>query len=309
MSSSIVGLLKVLEAVGVTAVLLLVLGIYFYSEVMPRLPGHYLRRLCSDYHKVVNGEISYHYFVNHYSVDCQILRPKDSPELREFKCELLDILQYEDFIRRTLSDSSMNYGRFIEEWKRYEPSIGFDQSVPTPYEEPFYPGDSIAEAPSAETSSENPIAETPSAESLSENNMMETPSAESSFSEGPSATTSPSIDSSLDILPVGEGIDRILSSEKGKEMMEKLVSLGYCEPMTYRWYEKHSSYLMALFAYAIMQELGNRRGDWTAFSRLWCSEKKNNLTCLRDQALTSTNSKSLIETVQKVFPNYDPDKR
>ena len=151
MSSSIVGLFKVLDAVGVTAVLLLVLGIYLYSEVMPRLPGHYLRRLRSDYHKVVNGEISYHYFVNHYSVDCQILRPKDSPELREFKYELLGILQYEEFIKRTLSDSSMNYGRFIEEWKRYDPIIGFDQSVPPPYEEPFNPGDSIAETPSAES--------------------------------------------------------------------------------------------------------------------------------------------------------------
>ena len=138
------------------------------------------------------------------------------------------------------------------------------------------------------------------------------PDMEYEQSEIPPEEISPSEDSSVDTLPADDyakGKAHLLSSKEGKEMLEKLVSLGYCEPDTYRWKEEHSSYLMALFAYAIMQELGHRRGDWAAFRGLWCSEKKNNLTTLRDQALGAKKSKIYIETVKKVFPKFNPEKK
>ncbi len=239
--------------------LLLILAIsYVYEEYLPRYPVYYFRRLLREFGEVLDGSVSYNYYRTHYEADCLELRPKDSRELREFKNILPVILQYEGFVRRTLSDSSITYYGFIEAWKLYDPDLEFVQSEILPEE------------------------------------------------------TSRSEDSSVDNIPINDHskeIAKILSLDKGKEMMEKLVSLGYCEPVTYRWKEKHSSYLMALFAYAIIQEHNNKRGIWVAFSRLWCSEKKNNLTTLRDQALESPNSKSYIETVQSVFPNYNPDKR
>ena len=231
---------------AVIVFLLLILAISYYrEEYLPRFPVYYFRRMLRDFRKVINGEISYFYFSNHYFMDCQIINPKDSTDLRSFKDELMGMLQCEDFIKRTLSDSSITYYGFKSAWEKYNPNMGAgDRDNPSILPEDI---------------------------------------------------------SELEIPP-------ILSTEKGRNTMEKMVQAGYCEPITYKWKEDYSTYLMALFAYAIIQEMDNEHGVWAALTSLWGNNGKNNISSLKTQALGAKNSKHLIETVQGVFPLYNPSK-
>lgn len=104
-------------------------------------------------------------------------------------------------------------------------------------------------------------------------------------------------------------IPDIFTKGKGKEILDLMVSKGYCEPETLKWNPEKSTYLMALFATAIAQELNLTKNSRKPFNEIWGNNGKDrNISDLETQALGSKKSDDLISEVKELFPNYSPKK-
>ena len=99
-------------------------------------------------------------------------------------------------------------------------------------------------------------------------------------------------------------IPSFLQNERGKRILNLLVEKGFCEPCSYKWKKEHSTYLMSLFVYAIMDELKIKRGVLKSFAMFWGNGEKTNITSLKTQAVDSKDWDNLYKTVKSVFPNF-----
>ena len=109
---------------------------YYYDEIRPRYPKAFFEEFYADYKSVLNGKITYFFFVNHYYQKCQIHGAKETSELFEFKHELLAILSCENFIKETLSDPHMTYIKFLNAWRHYDPnSLDKGKEIPSIFSE------------------------------------------------------------------------------------------------------------------------------------------------------------------------------
>lgn len=205
--------------------------IYYHSEIRPHQAEGFFQDMRRSYAQVLNGERTYYSFINDYYQECQIARPKDSPNLIILKSKLSLILQHEDFVKGNLAKPKMTHYRFLEAWSHYEPSV--------------------------------------------ESEQINTKRVPEVFTKG-----------------------------KGKEIMDKMVSKGYCEPETLKWNPEKSSYLMAMFSTAIAKELNLKKNPRKPFNDIWGNNGKNNLSSLEAQALDSKVSDELIREVKELFPNY-----
>lgn len=92
------------------------------------------------------------------------------------------------------------------------------------------------------------------------------------------------------------------TNSDGIKIMNRMVEAGYLEPGTYQWKDANSTYLQAIFADAIGQELGvPYRLKWKYFKGLWGDKNYGDLFY---KAISSKEYEVLESTVKKVFPKY-----
>lgn len=88
---------------------------------------------------------------------------------------------------------------------------------------------------------------------------------------------------------------------RGKEIMDSMIMNNYCKAETLEWNNEHSSFLMALFADAIAEELQLGRERRKPFKELWGN---HNYSDLLTKAQDSKESDLLIEKVKEIIPSY-----
>ena len=103
----------------------------FYDEIVPRSPKAFFRKVKEGYRNVEAGEMSFIAYKESIRNECLRKTMKESGLTTRFKEELVGMFNYDDFIKQTLSDSSITIDEFEEKWKMYDSSApSKSQSVP-----------------------------------------------------------------------------------------------------------------------------------------------------------------------------------
>ena len=123
--------MDLLEIIGGAIGLGWVAFLLFYEEIVPRLPNAFFQKVKDDYQKVEAGELSYVAYKEGLRVQCQHRTRNESSRTTHLKDVLLGMLNYDDFIKKALSNPGITIDELREEWRTYNPSaLSQGQTVP-----------------------------------------------------------------------------------------------------------------------------------------------------------------------------------
>ena len=113
-----------LSFILVVVVLAVLFGIaYYFQEVYPYTLKAIFNGFIDRYKEVQSGQMSFFAFKEEIINEYSIISPKDSPEMVHFKKEIISMLDYEDFVKQTLSDPELTMNRLRVAWRKFDPAI------------------------------------------------------------------------------------------------------------------------------------------------------------------------------------------
>ena len=105
-------------------ILVILFGIaYYFQEIYPYTLRTIFRGFKDRYKEVQSGKMSYFGFKEEIRNEYSFVSPKDSPDMVRFKKEIISMLDYEDFIKQTLSDPELTMNGLRLAWRKFDPSI------------------------------------------------------------------------------------------------------------------------------------------------------------------------------------------
>ena len=97
--------------------------LYYSDFVHPSAPNTLFTKLKNGYVEVKEGRMSYFAFKEEIINEYSLVSPKDSPDMVRFKKEIISMLDYEDFIKQTLSDPEITMNGLRVAWRKFDPAI------------------------------------------------------------------------------------------------------------------------------------------------------------------------------------------
>ena len=111
-------------------VLVVLYGIvYFFQEIYPYTLKTIFNGFKDRYKAVQSGRMSFFAFKEEIINEYSLVSPKDSMEMVRFKKEIISMLDYDDFIKRTLSDPELTMSGLRLAWRKFDPSISSESVV------------------------------------------------------------------------------------------------------------------------------------------------------------------------------------
>lgn len=113
-----------LSFILVVVVLAVLFGIaYYFQEIYPYTLKAIFNGFKDQYKEVQSGQMSYFAFKEEIINEYSLISPKDSPEMVRFKKEIISMLDYEDFVKLTLSDPELTMNGLRVAWRKFDPAI------------------------------------------------------------------------------------------------------------------------------------------------------------------------------------------
>lgn len=113
-----------LSFILVVVVLAVLFGIaYYFQEIYPYTLKAIFNGFKDRYKEVQSGQMSYFAFKEEIINEYSLISPKDSPEMVRFKKEIISMLDYEDFVKQTLSDPELTMNGLRVAWRKFDPAI------------------------------------------------------------------------------------------------------------------------------------------------------------------------------------------
>ena len=111
-------------------ILVILFGIaYYFQEIYPYTLRTIFSGFKDRYKEVQSGKMSYFAFREEIRNEYSFVSPKDSPDMVRFKKEIISMLDYEDFIKQTLSDPEITMDGLRVAWRKFDPSISSESVV------------------------------------------------------------------------------------------------------------------------------------------------------------------------------------
>lgn len=113
---------------------------HYIQEVRPYTPKAFFNRIKDGYGAVKAGELSYIAFKEAVKNECSLIHQKDSAYMVRFKQNMISMLDYDDFIHETFSETGLTLEKLFAAWGQYEPpvlpeSVESKMEIPDPEEE------------------------------------------------------------------------------------------------------------------------------------------------------------------------------
>ena len=109
-----------LSFILVVVVLAVLFGIaYYFQEIYPYTLKAIFNGFKDRYKEVQSGQMSYFAFKEEIINEYSLISPKDSPEMVRFKKEIISMLDYEDFVKQTLSDPELTMNGLRVAWRKF----------------------------------------------------------------------------------------------------------------------------------------------------------------------------------------------
>ena len=113
---------------------------HYIQEVRPYTPKAFFNRIKDGYGAVKAGELSYIAFKEAVKNECSLIHQKDSAYMVRFKQNMISMLDYDDFIHETFSETGLTLEKLFAAWGQYEPpvlpeSVESKTEIPDPEEE------------------------------------------------------------------------------------------------------------------------------------------------------------------------------
>ena len=119
-----------LSFILVVVVLAVLFGIaYYFQEIYPYTLKAIFNGFKDRYKEVQSGQMSFFAFKEEIINEYSLVSPKDSPDMVRFKKEIISMLDYEDFIKQTLSDPEITMNGLRVAWRKFDPSISSESVV------------------------------------------------------------------------------------------------------------------------------------------------------------------------------------
>ena len=119
-----------LSFILVVVVLAVLFGIaYYFQEIYPYILKAIFNGFKDRYKEVQSGQMSFFAFKEEIINEYSLVSPKDSPDMVRFKKEIISMLDYEDFIKQTLSDPEITMNGLRVAWRKFDPSISSESVV------------------------------------------------------------------------------------------------------------------------------------------------------------------------------------
>lgn len=113
-----------LSFILVVVVLVVLFGIaYYFQEVYPYTLKAIFNGFKDRYKEVQSGRMSYFAFKEEIKNEYSLVSSKDSMEMVRFKKEIISMLDYEDFVKQTLSDPELTMNGLRVAWRKFDPAI------------------------------------------------------------------------------------------------------------------------------------------------------------------------------------------
>ena len=119
-----------LSFILLVVVLVVLFGIaYYFQEIYPYTLKAIFNGFKDRYKEVQSGQMSFFAFKEEIINEYSFVSPKDSPDMVRFKKEIISMLDYEDFIKQTLSDPEITMNGLRVAWRKFDPSISSESVV------------------------------------------------------------------------------------------------------------------------------------------------------------------------------------
>ena len=119
-----------LSFILLVVVLVVLFGIaYYFQEIYPYTFKAIFNGFKDRYKEVQSGQMSFFAFKEEIINEYSLVSPKDSPDMVRFKKEIISMLDYEDFIKQTLSDPEITMNGLRVAWRKFDPSISSESVV------------------------------------------------------------------------------------------------------------------------------------------------------------------------------------
>ncbi len=119
-----------LSFILLVVVLVVLFGIaYYFQELYPYTLKAIFNGFKDRYKEVQSGQMSFFAFKEEIINEYSHVSPKDSPDMVRFKKEIISMLDYEDFIKQTLSDPEITMDGLRVAWRKFDPSISSESVV------------------------------------------------------------------------------------------------------------------------------------------------------------------------------------
>ena len=113
-----------LSFILLVVVLVVLFGLaYYFQEIYPYTLKAIFNGFKDRYKEVQSGQMSFFAFKEEIINEYSLVSPKDSPDMVRFKKEIISMLDYEDFIKQTLSDPEITMNGLRVAWRKFDPSI------------------------------------------------------------------------------------------------------------------------------------------------------------------------------------------
>ena len=113
-----------LSFILVVVVIAVLFGIaYYFQEINPYTLKAIFNGFKDRYKEVQSGQMSFFAFKEEIINEYSLVSSRDSMEMVRFKKEIISMLDYEDFIKQTLSDPELTMNGLRVTWRKFDPSI------------------------------------------------------------------------------------------------------------------------------------------------------------------------------------------
>ena len=102
---------------------------HYIQEVRPYTPKVFFNRIKDGYGAVKAGKLSYIAFKEAVRNECSLIHQKDSAYMVRFKQNMISMLNYDDFIYETFSDTGLTMEKLFAASGQYEPPVQVEENV------------------------------------------------------------------------------------------------------------------------------------------------------------------------------------
>lgn len=97
--------------------LALLASLYYIVEIYPHTPSALFSRLKREFRRVTKGDLGYIQFVISFKSNNLEIKNNDDNATKVFKTELAEILDFEKFVTKTLSNKDITLAEFRRKWE------------------------------------------------------------------------------------------------------------------------------------------------------------------------------------------------
>ena len=113
-----------LSFILLVVVLVVLFGLaYYFQEIYPYTLKAIFNGFKDRYKEVQSGQMSFFAFKEEIINEYSLVSSRDSMEMVRFKKEIISMLDYEEFIKQTLSDPGLTMNGLRAAWRKFDPSI------------------------------------------------------------------------------------------------------------------------------------------------------------------------------------------